>query len=303
MPKTILPIQFCIDDSKFLPLRPAEEKTRAFSPLIPSAQHTYIYHDEASYYKHYADSYYGFTWKKGGWDCQRHYEIISSGAIPYFTDLADCPPRIMTHLPKKLIMEAMNLPGVTRGDIDFNVFDKKEYERLRLEIYNYAKKFLTCSVAASRILDAMDPFWTPSTKVLFLSDDGYPDYMRCQLLIGMKRLLGQNCVDVLKIEHVYNTYTGGNHRLYGKGHSYAYTLTEDPDINRDHEYIRQQIKDKYFDLVIFGSIHRGRSLHDCVMENYKPHKVAFVCGEDTHNINECIDIVPNNSFFFLREFE
>ena len=48
--------------------------------------------DEIGYYKEYQHSRFGLTYKKAGWDCHRHYEILSSGAVPYFTDLAERPP-------------------------------------------------------------------------------------------------------------------------------------------------------------------------------------------------------------------
>jgi hypothetical protein len=37
-----------------------------------------------------------------GWDCLRHYEILASGAVPYFTGVEDSPHDVMTSLPKVL---------------------------------------------------------------------------------------------------------------------------------------------------------------------------------------------------------
>jgi hypothetical protein len=157
--------------------------------------------------QNYADCFYGLTWKKAGWDCMRHVEIIAAGAIPYFVDIEKCPPQIMTLLPKDLIIRAMNLPGVSYCKIDFSVFDKSLYDLLRKQIYEHTRRHLTCKAMAAKILDIVEPEWYPTvTRLLFISDDSDPDYMRCQILIGMKRLLGANCVDIVKIPHIYDTY-------------------------------------------------------------------------------------------------
>src|SRR5208283_4616118 len=61
---------------------------------------TYIYDNEADYYKGYQDSCFGVTMKKAGWDCMRHYEILANGCLPLFLDVHKIPPAVMTHLPK-----------------------------------------------------------------------------------------------------------------------------------------------------------------------------------------------------------
>jgi hypothetical protein len=50
----------------------------------------------------YNESYFGFTTKKGGWDCMRHYEIVAAGCLPYFHNIQYCPINTMTTWPKKL---------------------------------------------------------------------------------------------------------------------------------------------------------------------------------------------------------
>ena len=57
-------------------------------------------------------SYFAFTHKRGGWDCMRHTEILAAGSVPYFADLAKCGKFCLVMLPKKLLREAMELPGV-----------------------------------------------------------------------------------------------------------------------------------------------------------------------------------------------
>ena len=304
MGRRILPIQFCLDDSKFLPLRPVDTKKHAFSPLIPGDNTTYIYNTEEEYMNQYADSYYAFTWKKAGWDCMRHLEIIAAGAVPYFKDLADCPKNILTKFPKTLVLQAMHLPGVSEDGIDFTLFDKHKYDELRRKIYDHAYENLTSIAMASYVLDQVIPTWSIGAKVLYLSADPDPDYMRCMLLIGMKRLLGENCTDVVKVPHIYASYDGDLSKLYGKGMNYTRILEDDPYIERSLFYIYRMIERKYFDIVIFGSIHRcSPNIHRHVMKHYEPKRIIHVCGEDHHDITQCINHARDaDSVLFLREF-
>ena len=94
----VFPIQFAIPKEKILKSPPT--KTRLMAPMDPLDKSTYIYNTEETYYAQYAECYYAATMKKAGWDCLRHYEILSQWCIPYFRCLEECPPSIMTHLPK-----------------------------------------------------------------------------------------------------------------------------------------------------------------------------------------------------------
>ena len=46
---------------------------------------------------------------RGGAEALRHYEIIASGAVPYFGDLELVPKYCLNHYPKKLQLQANNL--------------------------------------------------------------------------------------------------------------------------------------------------------------------------------------------------
>ena len=53
------------------------EKTKMLSNMIPGNLSTYIYDNEIDYYNEYRSSYFAITMKKHGWDCLRHYEIMT----------------------------------------------------------------------------------------------------------------------------------------------------------------------------------------------------------------------------------
>jgi hypothetical protein len=301
-------ISFGINMDKLRPLLPLDTKTRAFSDLVPGKPATYVYDTETAYYDQYAASYYAFTWRKAGWDCMRHYEILAAGALPYFTDLSDAPPGVMPGFPRDLVLQAMALPGVNgaAGTIDFAVFPKAEYERLRQAIRAITIHQLTTTAMAQRVLRTVGlglgpggSFLSSPPRVLFLSGSVTPDYMRCTLLIGLKQALGAaNVLDVPKVPHVYTSFPVADaQRLYGHGFSYTRALADDPPLARDPASVLAAIRAHVFDLVIYGSMHRGTPFLEEVYAAYAPHEVVFVCGEDFHTCHRALA----DTWQFVRE--
>src|SRR5579862_7558259 len=126
------PLQFGIPESKIV--RGIPKKDRDFAFIIPRQLETYIYTEEADYYRDYQRSYFAITCAKGGWDCMRHYEILANGCIPYFVDIDKCHPDTMKFLPKELIKQAMALPGVSYLKIDHAKFDKAKYNQILAQL-------------------------------------------------------------------------------------------------------------------------------------------------------------------------
>ncbi len=124
----IEPINFAIPEKKIIKDITLDSKF-LLAPLIPGRLKTYIYNNERDYYEMYKKSLFGLTYKKAGWDCLRHYEILMNGCIPIFLDLENCPQNTLRSLPKKKI-----------------IFLNKKYEKI-LSFYNplkiYKKKFLS----------------------------------------------------------------------------------------------------------------------------------------------------------------
>ena len=102
------PIQFAVPAEKIFP--GPRQKSRVLAHIDPRDRSTYIYSREEDYYADYRSSLFAITTKKCGWDCLRHYEIMSQGCIPLFLDLAACPPTTMVNLPKAELLEALTLP-------------------------------------------------------------------------------------------------------------------------------------------------------------------------------------------------
>lgn len=304
------PIQFSISESKVV--KDIPKKIKDFAYIVPGQVNTYIYQNETDYYKDYQESFFAITRKKAGWDCLRHYEILANGCIPYFIDLEKCPNNTMTFLPKKLILEAMNLEGVSKGKIDHRKFNKQKYNEILNKILSHTRKYLTTEKMAEYILTSVN--YSGKGKILFLSDVRPPDYIVACTLIGLKELLKEKVIDFPKIDYIYKNYKGDTKQLYGKGFTYT-KIVDDYQIDRTN--IIQRIKNKEFEFIIYPAAHWNNNIHfknteyyfnklkishifyDEIKENYPDEKIIYLDGEDIHTNCPFINHLKN---FFLREF-
>lgn len=279
----VYPISFSIPESKITDMVPV--KTKQFGHIVPGDTSTYIFQDEAGYRQDYQTSVFGHTCKKGGWDCLRHYEILANGSIPYFKDLAECPAKTMTHLPKDIILKAMSS---STPDVYIP------------ELLEYTRKHVTCRAMAQYVFDSVG---VPEPKrVLFLSNNPLPDYLRCLTLIGMKQILGSSCVESVFVPHIYEDYPDPS-TLYGRGFTYSRILptsAKPPPLHLD------DLRSGSFDLIVYGSLHRGMPYWDEVTRTYPPNRVILLCGEDCDSQSPkhtChgADLANNGFHVFIRE--
>ena len=176
----VYPISFAIPKNKII-------KDTSFnpefllSPLIPGKLKTYIYEDELSYYNMYQNSIFSLTYRKAGWDCLRHYEILMNGSIPIFLNIEKCPTFTMWNFPKKIIFDINNkYENVFNFYNPLKIFKKKflNFQRIsnlftyklksidiykylnnnkelidyRLDLLDYTKKNLTTEVLAKYVV-------------------------------------------------------------------------------------------------------------------------------------------------------
>lgn len=275
----IHPITFSIPAEK-ITVEVPWPKTKLISDLIPGNASTYIYKTEAEYYNEYKQSLFAKTTKKGGWDCMRHYEIIACGAIPYFPDIEKCPSDTMALLPKNLIIQGNNLYRKYQGR-DINELDEMELEECKhliKKLLDYTHSNLTTYCVAKHILTKTD--LESAKNVLYLSEDLRPDYLRCLTLHGFKSLLGNKCHDYPKVPHIYRDSKINYGGLYGRGITYSNLLElEFHDDSLDASLTDDIINGKY-DVIIYGSCHRGMPFYDLVSQHYPPERVILLCGED-----------------------
>ena len=277
------------------------QKTKILSNLIPGKLKTYIYNTEKEYYNEYKQSYFAITKSKGGWDCMRHYEILANGCVPYFINIENCPKNTMTLLPKNLLMEGNQLYTNTfknKKINELNEGDIQEYNILRDKLIEHTKNHLTTDKMAEYILKKTN--FGNVKKILYLSGNLRPDYLRCVTLHGFKSLFGSDCHDYPKVPHIYKSNNINYKSLYGKGITYTNLL--DPKLHNHNldATIINNIKNKYYDIVIYGSYHRGMPYYNFISTIYKSNEIILLCGEDLHKCN-CNNYIKKGHPVFVRE--
>lgn len=298
-------ISFCVPETKILkdPIK-TSERSIDVAPLIPGVISTYKYNTEEAYYSMYSNSKIAITCKKGGWDCLRHYEIIACGAIPWFDKIDKCPEKSLTHLPKELLIEIYRRIDPFNPSTIHQV-GKRTLDEWQFKLMKHLKEHLTTVAMAQYMLRTMNIRTEDIHQMLFLSDQKDCDYTRCLLLHGFKTLFGTNCVDRIQVDHLYDDFPEESVKnLYGKGFTYSRTLSKDLKCSVSDEEITENIKSKTYDLIIYGSLHRGMSFFELVTNHQDNNKLAFICGEDLPEYswfckNQCKTM--NFPFVFIRE--
>lgn len=146
------PIHFAIPKEKITHTLP--EKTRVMAHIIPGNQSTYIYETEEQYYGGYQESYFGVTFKKGGWDCMRHYEILANRSIPYFPGLHECPLETMHRFPKDILLQ-YNKDFEEFGFDPEDSSDVDKYLEIEHSLYEHTKQYLTTESVMKYIIDTV----------------------------------------------------------------------------------------------------------------------------------------------------
>jgi hypothetical protein len=295
------PISFSIPEQHVINGVP--KKTKMISNIVPGKRETYIYDTEEAYFAEYRSSMFAVTSRKAGFDCLRHYEIIANGCIPYFEDIEHCPSRTMTTFPKNLIRKGNSLYS-RFGQKSLDSIDpeeRKECDQLITHFLEYTKKHLTTKALATYVFAHANVTLNHNTRVLFLSSKMTPDYLRCLTLHGFKTLLGDRCHDYPLLPFLYKSYTGNTESLYGKGYSYSCLL--DPVLRNSalDQTVEQDIREKKYNLIVYGTYHEGLPFYDLVFENYAPSDVIMMCGEDLNHCRGCERPTEKGHHVFIRE--
>ena len=274
----------------------------------------YIFEDEGSYYKEYGTSVFAYTYRKGGWESMRHYEIMCNGAIPYFIDIEKMPPHTMTRFPKEIVAGVMKLPGIdpVAGTLDHKKINMPCLYDVRKVLLDYCRQNMTTVALAKYFLSAMGQ---PSARrILMINGRQQWEYMTDSLTHGLRLLLGSGFVDYEKRLFLYRGMRekalANGFTEYGRGFSYAYALPDDPNVERDPETVRRQIRTRYYDIIIIGQLFQPRPttaksdwetstdlneqlLWDEVSKFYSRDEIALLDGLDYHKVMSFIYIDIN----------
>jgi len=268
-------------------------KVNFISDIIPSheCKYRFQYNEEKEYNEQYKKSWFAHTMKKGGWDCLRHYEIMSNGCIPIFLNLEDCPHHTLTSFPKKLALEIKELfynihkssGGFTEDNIKYHSLSVeeqnkiKEYSKL---ITNHTREHCSTSATSKYFIETLEShinnnlakfyleppiFLNFSQKrnknILLIRTDSGVNYTREFLWIGLKKYFSniENnetqsiFVEYPKIDYLYKSFPEENKKhIYGNGFTYSRKIDDDITINE--EQIIEKTREGFWDLVIFGKV-------------------------------------------------
>lgn len=145
--KYMNPISFAIPAKSIVETVPDKERDLAY--IIPGDKSTYIYDSETAYYEGYRKARRGVTFKKAGWDCMRHYEILANGCIPYFPDIRQCPVHTMFNFPKSIIVETNRL-------FDCGGMSEQTFRYIAEYLLQYTRMYLTTKELAKYVLSKTD---------------------------------------------------------------------------------------------------------------------------------------------------
>jgi hypothetical protein len=223
----VSPISFGVDERLIVSIVPP--KSKPLGKVIPGYPATYLYgRREDSYYRDIEDSMFYMTFKKGGWDCLRHVEILARGSVPFFPDIKDCPAGALAAHPKRLYRTLLDHPGLfdigplpllreptknrynwTKLEVHPEVLDSRVYFGVANALLVYTKNVLSSRSMAdfmlSRIIEDIHLFSNRSRKSTLLrkvlycgppQDEAHQlgDYLIDTLAHGLKDLLGEDSV-------------------------------------------------------------------------------------------------------------
>jgi hypothetical protein len=292
----IYPLPYSIPDENIVDYNEIKDKKHIIiSDIIPGDILTYRFgkDDEEEYNQHYQESLFAYTSKKGGWDCLRHYEILSNGCLPIFKNINECPDTCLVSLPKDLIKE------YTKILLPYKKEYKDLYNSYMYKILEHVRKYCSTSSSTKYFLEKMNHIKVKN--VLLIRGHIGVNYTREFFWIGMKRyiqgILGV-AVEYPKIDYLYKSYNGDKNQLYGFGFNYNSKIED--DYNFSNNEIIDKIKDGFWDLIIYGKVGPDESfegsmpnlpLWNYVSEKYNKDRIVFLYGGDA-----CNDLSYNNVY-------
>lgn len=319
-------LPYCIPDELFYnddinghSIFSIESKKYVISPLIPGDTSNYLFGagEEADYYNMYRQSMFAATSKKGGWDCLRHYEIVSAGCIPIFEQLESCPHDTLVSFPKELLREAYRVLLPWRDTED----QREAYPRFASQLFEHAK--LTCSASANAVqfLRDMSHLGTSldtNSRILMLVGHPGINYTRELNWIGIKRLVGNAAVEYPPLDFLYDDFPESRlGELYGNGFTYSRRLSSQLKTTISESELIESIQQKKWDMIIYGKVGPDETavgsvpnlpFWEHVFKRYSRDEIVFWYGgdgmQDLTYANRYSDHLVRNSQYarcFVRE--
>ena len=133
-------------------------------------------------------------------------------------------------------------------------------------------------------------------RILYIVWDQGVDYLSDTVLIGLVKN-GHEVIDTNYREYLGPITDEQRANYYGRAFSIGGTLSAERK-SLDRTNIEEKIKDKYFDLIIYGNPYRSFDYFDLVTSCYPKNRVVFLDGEDGGYINP---FLIEHGRYFKRE--
>ena len=119
-------------------------------------------------------------------------------------------------------------------------------------------------------------------NILYINNFKGVDYLNDNIFHGGRSLFGESFIDSNEAWYMYDDLSiNDKSSLYGMGFTIAGKL---PKLNINREFIEDKIRSKFYDLIIYGSVHRNLDYIDLFKSIYSKNKVVFLDGEDETKI-------------------
>jgi hypothetical protein len=262
-------------------------------PYVPfktthTAEHNYQFDDVAPYMENYRKAFFGHTSLKCGWDCMRHYEILSQGTITEFTNLEGLPRKTMTNFPKALVFNLNTKYYSLTFDEILKCSSSVVYDDLD-SLLRYTRDNLTTESAARYVLRKSGHVDTK--RILYLSNaDKSGNYMVEMLAHGFSRIT-EGAADMWPdFEERYDNYpVEPTKKLYGKGFNYTRFLPASWRRAPIASLIQERIKEKYYDVIVHCTSEQSDLQYPFLTgegnakEYYDLSDIVLICGNDCDN--------------------
>jgi hypothetical protein len=121
------------------------------------------------------------------------------------------------------------------------------------------------------------------------------DYQNDLVFHGLRELFGDDVVDSTQIVSLYKEYEDKIPTQHLWGGMTTFWLIGDNNIDRTN--IEEKIKDRYYDLIIYGAIKRCKDYYELVSKHYPANKVILIDGNDESDL----DPLYQKHLYFKRE--
>jgi hypothetical protein len=137
---------------------------------------------------------------------------------------------------------------------------------------------------------------TNYNSILNASGGFINDYLNDVLFYGLTELDNVEVTDSTPIVHLYKTNESLINKsvLWGRGFTTTFLIESD---NVDRNNIEDKIKEKYFDIIIYGCVKRCLDYYDIVSKVYSANKIILIDGDDFTDVHPMSSIHP----YFKRE--